>query len=141
VLKQPPKKVNMDVTPHGFNLKDATLDEKMDYLQSLYKKMNRNYAINLGIATGVKVNTDPSQMIKNNADFMGEKTAKEALELEGTGRTGSVNADRPKTLLAPLEKTKSRMMTPNRGSRAFEEEKKEVDEKPKITNRTAFLDP
>ena len=29
-----------EITPNGFNLTDATLDEKMEYLQSLFKKMN-----------------------------------------------------------------------------------------------------
>ena len=31
------------ITAQGFNMTDATLDEKMEYLQTLYSKMNKNY--------------------------------------------------------------------------------------------------
>ena len=36
------------ITKMGFNMTDSTLDEKMNYLQSLFKNMNKKYAAALG---------------------------------------------------------------------------------------------
>ena len=98
MTQEPPKSINKDITPHGFNLKDASLDEKMEYLNSLYKKMNRNFAVNMGISMGVRIDEDPNKNFKN----LGADGAKAE---ESGGRTGSVNADdkKSKDLLAPQE--------------------------------------
>ena len=36
------------ITKMGFNISEASLDEKMNYLQSLFKNMNKKYAAALG---------------------------------------------------------------------------------------------
>ena len=79
----------MDVTPHGFNMKEASLDEKMEYMQSLYKKMNRNYASGLGVPTAASdVCKDPSYLIAeqkkrlNSSNRAEEKTREDKVECD-----------------------------------------------------------